>query len=127
MKKLELHWKILIGMVLGVAFGALAVKLGWNGFVVDWIKPFGTIFINLLKLIAIPLIVASLIKGVSDLEDIAKLSSMGYKTIGFYLITTAVAISVGLIIVNIVEPGYLIDEPTRAEMMEKFGFCPMSL
>lgn len=121
MKKLELHWKILIGMALGVAFGALAVKLGWNGFVVDWIKPFGTIFINLLKLIAIPLIVASLIKGVSDLEDIAKLSRMGYRTIGLYLITTAVAISVGLIVVNLVKPGYLIDEPTRAEMMSKFG------
>lgn len=121
MKKLELHWKILIGMILGVAFGALAVKMGWNDMVADWVKPFGTIFINLLKLIAVPLIVASLIKGVSDLEDLAKLSSIGTRTIAMYLFTTMMAISVGLIIVNLVEPGYLIDEPTRAEMMEKFG------
>ncbi len=121
MKKLELHWKILIGMVLGVAFGALAVQLGWQQGVVDWVKPFGTIFINLLKLIAIPLIVASLIKGVSDLEDIAKLSVMGTRTIALYLVTTAVAITVGLLIVNIAKPGYVIDEATRTEMMEKFG------
>lgn len=121
MKKLELHWKILIGMVLGVAFGALAVKLEWQQGVVDWVKPFGTIFINLLKLIAVPLIVASLIKGVSDLEDVAKLSKMGSRTIGLYLITTAVAITVGLLIVNIAKPGHVIDEATRTEMMEKFG------
>ncbi len=121
MKKLALHWKILIGMVAGVGFGALATKIGWSVFVIDWIKPFGTIFINLLKLIAIPLIVASLIKGVSDLKDISKLSAMGGRTIGIYIITTIIAISVGLIIVNVVQPGHLVEETTRMEMMDKFG------
>ena len=121
MKKLALHWKILIGMVAGVGFGALATKIGWSVFVIDWIKPFGTIFINLLKLIAIPLIVASLIKGVSDLKDISKLSAMGGRTIGIYIITTIIAISVGLIIVHVVQRGHLVEETTRMEMMDKVG------
>ena len=121
MKKLALHWQILIGMVTGILFGLAAVVLDFNQFVVDWIKPFGTIFINLLKLIAIPLIVASLIKGISDLKDISKLSAMGGRTIGIYLMTTVVAISLGLLIVNIVKPGHLVKEETRTEMMEKFG------
>ena len=70
MKKLALHWQIMIGMVLGVLFGIIASNLGWQGFVANWIKPFGTIFINLLKLIAVPLILASLIKGISDFVKI---------------------------------------------------------
>ncbi|MEZ4955506.1 MAG: dicarboxylate/amino acid:cation symporter [Saprospiraceae bacterium] len=121
MKNLALHWKIIIGMVAGILFGALAVQFGWIKMTIDWIKPFGTIFINLLKLIALPLIVASLIKGVSDLKDISKLSKMGGRTIGIYLVTTMIAVSVGLLIVNIVSPGKTIDEATRVEMMEKFG------
>ena len=105
MKKLALHWQILIGMVLGLLFGFIAVSAGWQDLVTDWVKPFGTIFINSLKLIAVPLIIASLIKGVSDLQDISKLSSMGGRTIVFYLFTTVVAVSVGLLIVNVVGPG----------------------
>ncbi len=104
MKKLELHWQILIGMVVGVAFGLLAVFLGWQSFVVDWVKPFGTIFINSLKLIAVPLIIASLIKGVSDLQDISKLSAMGGRTIALYLGTTVVAVTIGLLVVNLARP-----------------------
>lgn len=121
MKRLALHWKILIGMAAGVGCGLLALNMGWSSLVIDWIKPFGTIFINLLKLIAIPLIVASLIKGVSDLKDISKLSAMGGRTIVLFIVTTMIAISVGLVIVNFVQPGHLVEETTRVEMMEKFG------
>ncbi len=121
MKKLALHWQILLGMVVGVIFGIIAAQLNWNEFVLDWIKPFGTIFINSLKLIAIPLIVASLIKGVSDLQDISKLSQMGGRTIALYIFTTVVAVSLGLIIVNVVRPGKLIAEDTRIELMETYG------
>jgi len=121
MKKLALHWQILLGMALGLMFGAIAAQLGWTKFVVDWIKPFGTIFINSLKLIAIPLIVASLIKGISDLQDISKLSKMGGRTIGIYIMTTVVAVSLGLLIVNIVKPGKLIKEERRIELMETFA------
>ncbi len=121
MRNLALHWQILIGMVAGVGFGILAAYLGWNDFVGDWISPFGTIFINLLKLIAIPLILVSLIKGVSDLKDIAKLSQMGGRTIGLYILTTVVAVSLGLLIVNILRPGASITEQTRTELTEAYG------
>ena len=82
MQKLALHWKIIIGMVMGVVYGLLASKFGWIEFTEDWIKPWGTIFINLLKLIAVPLVFASLIKGISSLSDISKLSRIGGKTVG---------------------------------------------
>lgn len=121
MKKLALHWQILLGMALGLLFGAIAAQLGWTKFVVDWIKPFGTIFINSLKLIAIPLIVASLIKGISDLQDISKLSKMGGRTIGIYIMSTVVAVSLGLLIVNIVKPGKFIKEERRIELMATFA------
>ncbi|THH41253.1 dicarboxylate/amino acid:cation symporter [Neolewinella litorea] len=121
MKKLALHWQILIGMALGVGFGVLAASLGWGDFVGDWIKPFGTIFINSLKLIAIPLIVASLIKGITDLKDISKLSSMGVRTIGLYICTTVVAIVLGLVIVNVVGPGEGLDQTTRDNLLNDFA------
>ena len=116
MKKLALHWKILIGMVLGIVFGFLMNSLdGGKSFVIDWIKPFGTIFINLLKLIAVPLILASLIKGISDLKDISKIKKMGARTIIVYVLTTVVAIVIGLGIVNVVKPG----EGMSAETIDK--------
>ncbi|HMR42307.1 MAG TPA: cation:dicarboxylase symporter family transporter, partial [Saprospiraceae bacterium] len=121
MKKLPLHWQILLGMLAGVIFGYIANQLGWKNLVIDWIKPFGVIFINLLKVIAIPLIVASLIKGVSDLKDISKLSVIGGRTFGWYIFTTVVAISLGLIVVNIVRPGYLMQEETRNQLLATYS------
>ena len=122
MKKLALHWKILIGMALGVIFALLCAQFSWGKeFIVDWIKPFGTIFINLLKLIAVPLILGSLIKGISDLKDISKLSKMGFRTIGMYLVTTVLAVSIGLAIVNIIKPGSFITEETRTELVNSYA------
>lgn len=122
MRKLELHWQILLGMVCGVLFAFLMVQFDWGPKLVsDWIKPFGNIFINSLKLIAVPLILASLIKGVSDLKDISKLSKMGGRTIGIYILTTVIAVSIGLVIVNIIKPGDSISEKTRTEMVENYG------
>lgn len=122
MKKLALHWKILIGMGLGVIAGFIAVQFeGGKDFVIDWIKPFGTIFINALKLIAVPLIVASLIKGISDLKDISKLSMMGTRTIFIYLTTTLFAVTIGLVTVNIIKPGKLINPDTRELLMDSYG------
>jgi len=122
MRKLALHWKILIGMVLGVLFGVLlSLVSGGPDFIKDYIKPFGTIFINLLKLIAVPLILASLIKGVSDLKDISKLSQMGGRTILTYLATTLIAVTIGLILVNIIQPGKSISVETRNELVEAYA------
>jgi Na+/H+-dicarboxylate symporter len=122
MKKLALHWQILIGMVLGVLFGFLMTNFEWGkGLVQDWVKPFGTIFINALKLIAVPLILASLIKGVSDLKDISKLSKMGGKTIMIYIATTVIAVSIGLLLVNVIRPGDSISEETRKDLVENYA------
>ena len=122
MKKLALHWKILIGMLIGIIFGlAMSFINGGSQFIGDYVKPFGTIFINLLKLIAIPLILASLIKGVSDLKDISKLSLMGGRTIGIYLLTTLTAVTIGLVLVNIIQPGKSISVETRKELVEAYA------
>lgn len=122
MKKIELHWQILIGMVIGVAFGWLMTNFeGGDTFVENWIKPFGNMFINSLKLIAVPLILGSLIKGVSDLKDISKLSKMGGKTIAVYLVTTVIAVAIGLVLVNLIKPGSSITEETRAELVESYS------
>lgn len=122
MKKLALHWKILIGMALGVIFGViLSLVQGGDALIGNYIKPFGTIFINLLKLIAVPLILASLIKGISDLKDISKLSQMGGRTIVIYLITTLTAVTIGLILVNVIQPGKSISTDTRLELVEAYS------
>jgi len=122
MKKLALHWQILLGMVLGVLVGLIMTQFdGGKEIVQDWIKPFGSIFINSLKLIAVPLILASLIKGVSDLKDISKLSAMGGRTIGLYLMTTVIAVSIGLLLVNIIKPGNSISEETRQELVSNYS------
>ncbi|MGA0031561.1 MAG: dicarboxylate/amino acid:cation symporter [Flavobacteriaceae bacterium] len=103
---MALHWKIVIGMVAGLLFGFSMTFFSWgNEFVTNWILPLGTIFVRLLKLIAVPLILASLIKGISDLKDIAKFKDMGLKTFGLYLMTTLVAIFIGLTLVNVFVPG----------------------
>jgi Na+/H+-dicarboxylate symporter len=122
MKKLALHWQILLGMVVGVLVGLLMTQFeGGKEIVQDWIKPFGKIFINALKLIAVPLILASLIKGVSDLKDISKLSKMGGRTIAIYVLTTIVAVSIGLVLVNIIKPGNSISEETRQELVQNYS------
>ena len=122
MKKLALHWQILLGMLLGVIFALIMVNFDFGkDFIKDWIKPFGTIFINSLKLIAIPLILAALIKGVSDLKDISKLSKMGGRTIVIYIITTVIAVSIGLVLVNIVKPGNSISDKTRTELVDGYS------
>ncbi len=105
MKKIALHWKIIIGMLLGVVYGLIASKLLWIDFTNDWIKPWGVIFVNLLKLIAVPLVFASLVKGVASLSDISRLSRIGAKTIAFYLISTVVSVAIGLVLVNVIKPG----------------------
>lgn len=120
-KHLPLHWLILLGMAAGIVFGMLAVVFGWHGFTADWIQPFGTIFIRLLKLIAIPLIIVSLINGVAGLNDVAKLSRMGLKTVAMYLITTVVAVSIGLVVVNIIQPGSYLSETKSAEFRDKYA------
>jgi len=122
MKSLALHWRILIGMFLGVVASLILGQFEWGSrLITDYVKPFGTIFINGLKLIAMPLILASLIKGVSDLKDLSRLSQMGLRTIITYVFTTLIAVSIGLLVVNAIAPGEQISEQTRNDLVEAYG------
>ena len=118
--KLKLHWQIIIGLVSGTLFGIFAAWNHWAGFTQDWIAPFGTIFVNLLKLIAVPLVFSSLVNGIASLADISQLSRMGGKTIGIYLVTTAVAITIGLVLVNVLEPGGLMPPEVGIELQQAY-------
>ena len=109
MKKLALHWKILIAMLLGVVWALISGQLGLNKFTINWIDPFGTIFINCLKFIAVPLVLFSIVTGVASLGDLSQLGRMGAKTLGLYLITTVLSVSTGLLLVNTFEPGVQTD------------------
>ena len=122
MRKLELHWKILIGMLLGILFGFAMTGVDWGkDLVSDWIQPLGTVFVKLLKLIDIPLIIASLVKGISDLKDISKFRNIGLRTIGIYIMTTVVAITIGLLLVNVLQPGNGISNETVAKLTETYA------
>ena len=121
MKNIALHWKIIIGMILGVVFGLIANKFGLHKFTSDWIKPWGIIFVNLLKLIAVPLVFASLIKGVSSLSDISRLSRIGSKTILLYLFSTVLSVTIGLFLVNFFNPGDSFSEEKKTELRTKYS------
>ena len=116
----QLHWQIIIGMVLGALYGILAANQGWSEFTQNWISPLGEIFLNLLKLIAMPLVLTSLICGVASLSDFKKLSRMGGKTIGLYLATTAIAVTIGLAVVNIINPGDKLPQKTAENLQSQY-------
>ncbi len=120
--KIALHWQILIGMVLGILFGILMSGGEWTKQIVqDWVAPFGKIFVSLLKMIAIPLILVSLVKGVADLQDISKFSKIGGRTIIIYIMTTLIAIVIGLTLVNLINPGGGISQETIDVLTEKYA------
>jgi len=112
----KLHWQIILGLVLGLVYGVMAAGAGWVEFTSDWIAPFGTIFLNLLKLIAVPLILASLVVGINSLSDLNRLSRIGGKTLGLYLVTTTIALTIGLVLVNTLQPGNTVTSETQQRL-----------
>ena len=116
MKKIALHWQIIIGLLLGLAYGIVSANYGWSDVTSNWIAPFGTIFINLLKLIAMPLVLSSLITGVASLSDVKKLSRIGGKTIAIYIGTTTVAVTIGLLTVNMLNPGNKVPDTVKNKL-----------
>lgn len=115
------HWRIIFGLVLGIIYGVIAAAAGWAQFTEDWISPFGTIFLNALKLIGVPLVLGSLVTGVASLSDIQKLSRIGGRTIAIYIGTTAIAVSIGLAAVNLIKPGNQVPEQLRIELQETYA------
>ncbi len=120
MYKLALHWKIIIGLILGLFYGILSSNLGLGDFTSDYIAPFGLIFINLLKLIAVPLVLSSLITGVASLSDLKKLSKIGSKTISIYILTTAISVIIGLFIVNSLAPGTTVPQEMKDKLKNTY-------
>ena len=120
MRKIALHWQIIIGLFLGTLYGIISIQYGYETFTSNWITPFGTIFINLLKLIAMPLVLGSLVTGVASLSNVKKLSRIGGKTIAIYLGTTAFAVTIGLISVNMLKPGDKIPDQMQIKLREDF-------
>jgi proton glutamate symport protein len=118
----QLYTKILIGLIAGIVIGTVANFAGlfWLQDLLQRLEPIGTVFIRLIMMIVIPLIMASLILGTASLGDIAKLGRLGGKTILFYLVTTAIAVSIGLLISNVVKPGSRIDPATRDAIAATF-------
>lgn len=117
----KLHWQIIIGLVLGLLFGIASAAMGWGRFTTNWIAPFGTIFINLLKLIAVPLILGSLITGVTSLSDLRKLGRIGGKTLGIYIGTTVIALVIGLMVVNLMQPGKTVPPEMRERLQDTYS------
>lgn len=114
------HWRILAALVIGLVYGVVAALAGWSEFTADWITPFGTIFLRLLLLIAVPLVLGSLITGVASLADLRKLSRIGSRTIAIYLATTFVALVIGLALVNAIRPGASIPEDVRTRLQAQY-------
>jgi proton glutamate symport protein len=106
LKKFGLAWQILVGLILGITVGAIFYG---NPEVQTYLQPIGTIFIRLIKMIVIPIVVASLIVGVAGVGDIKKLGSLGGKTILYFEIITTIAIIIGLGAANLFQPGTGID------------------
>jgi Na+/H+-dicarboxylate symporter len=119
--RLPMHIKILLGIGAGTLVGLLAARLGYSGFVLTWFKPLGTVFVNLLKLLAVPLVLVSLVDGVTGLRDLRKLSSMGGRTLLIFLCTTVLAVTLGLVLVNIVRPGDYLSTERREDLKARFS------
>ena len=119
--RLPMHIKILLGIGAGTSVGLLAARLGYSGFVLTWFKPLGTVFVNLLKLLAVPLVLVSLVDGVTGLRDLRKLSSMGGRTLLIFLCTTVLAVTLGLVLVNIVRPGDYLSTERREDLKARFS------
>lgn len=115
MKKIALHWQVIIALILGTIYAIVAVNLGWNDFTLNYIQPFGDIFIRVLKLIAVPLVLFSIITGVTSLGNVKKIGKMGVKTLLIYVGTTFFAVTIGLLLVNVFKPGESASDQTRVE------------
>ena len=126
MSKIPLHTQILVGLLIGTVVG-LVVGFFWGGTaLVDWVtdylaRPVGQIFLRLLLMVVVPLVFATLVLGVAGLGDPRRLGSMGIKTLAFFVGSTTVAATLGLVLVNILRPGDAISSELRTTLLETFA------
>lgn len=120
LKKIPMHWQVIIALIFGAIYAFASINFGWNDFTKEYIDPFGKIFINVLKLIAVPLVLFSIISGVAALKDINKLGKIGGKTLFLYILTTVIAVSIGLISVNLIKPGNHVSEESHQHNRIKY-------
>lgn len=113
--KMELHTKILWGMVLGALAGWL-----FRESIVE-LKPVGTAFIRLIQMIVVPLVLSSLITGTASLGDVNKMKRIGSKTLTYYLLSTAFAITIGLVLANVIQPGTGLNPEVKAELLQNYS------
>jgi len=119
--KLQLYTKILIALVLGAAFGLAANRFGFSTFVATYIKPVGSAFIRLISMVVVPLVFASLLVGTASLKDIRTVGRIGAKTLAYYLSTTAIAVSIGLLLTSVVPPGSSLPQEARQNLVRDAG------
>ena len=119
--KIPVYLQILIGMCAGIIMGLIAVHMNGHQVITNWVKPWGQLFIRLLQLVAIPLVFVSLVKGVIGLTDISRFSKMGVKTICLYMITTVIAILLGVTLVSVIKPGRFFDAGQLVGLEESFS------
>ena len=138
-KKLSLPLQILIALVLGIIVGLICFFTNTADFTTNYLKPFGTIFINLLKFLVVPVVLFSMIDGILSMGDMKKVGSVGWKTVAFFLVTTAIACVIGLVIASIfkgaglfptltLEEGAVWDKATSANFMDTLiGIFPSNM
>lgn len=119
-KRLASHWSIIIALVMGIVWALVSASLGWSSFTSDWIAPFGEIFLRLLKMIAVPLVAVSVVKGVCSLHDVRTLGVLGVRTLLLFISTTVLAVGVGLVLVNVIAPGERLQYEQRMENRARF-------
>ena len=119
--RFPIYLQILAGMCIGIAAGLVALSVNGQQFVIDWVKPWGQLFIRLLQLVAVPLVFVSLVKGVIGMSDISTFSKLGLKTIALYVITSIIAILLGVTLVTIIKPGQFFDASQTLALEERFG------
>ncbi len=138
-KKISLPMQILIALILGVIVGLICYFTGTADFTANYLKPFGTIFVNLLKFIVVPVVLFSMIDGILSMDDMKKVGAVGWKTVAFFLCTTAIACVIGLVMANIfngaglfptlaLEEGAVWEKATSAKFMDTLvGIFPSNM
>ena len=138
-KKISLPMQILIALILGVIVGLICYFAGLGDFTASDLKPFGDIFVNLLKFIVVPVVLFSMIDGILSMDDMKKVGAVGWKTVAFFLCTTAIACVIGLVMANIfndaglfptlaLEEGAVWEKATSAKFMDTLvGIFPSNM